>query len=378
MDNKINNLSNKKIDKLGKYLRENNEHIEKQYYDSFFEWRNLHSKPLNEIYSFIQKALKAHHKKFKYKSSFRLKKINSVILKLQNQEKMNLSRMCDIAGCRFIFKNPKELKKAKQEIHKNLKGDSIFELKSIKDYTEKPKKSGYRSLHFIIKKGNFSVEIQLRTEKQHSWATAVEIVDLFEKDTMKAGKPKNDNIYNFFKNASNQIYIKEYNQQQHKQALEEFNKLYKQSNIRNKLLKYSAAVNSIEEPLKNKKKQYIVVILKRFKYKKYKLFDKFDYSLKVETFDENKSAEAIMLYNDLEKNEGDNAVLIYSENVQELKNLYPNYYADAEYFLSEIDEIHSKNQTAYNYATQKCINFFKKVDNATALSEWHKYRKKIW
>jgi putative GTP pyrophosphokinase len=63
------------------------------------------------------------------------------------------------------------------------------------DYIAAPKETGYRSVHLIFKYRSQSskhrawnglrVEIQLRSRLQHAWATAVETVDTFTRQTLR-------------------------------------------------------------------------------------------------------------------------------------------------------------------------------------------------
>lgn len=96
--------------------------------------------------------------------------------------------MNDIAGCRVILPNLKEVNKLVGKLSK----DKTF--KKFRDYINTPRDSGYRSIHMIGKFLNpeydkyMNVELQIRTNIQHSWATAVEIVDLFTKDSIKTNQ----------------------------------------------------------------------------------------------------------------------------------------------------------------------------------------------
>ncbi len=99
--------------------------------------------------------------------------------------------MQDIGGCRVIMKSIRHVNKLKRELKK--RGDY-----QVKDYIAEPKEDGYRSVHLIGKfpgkeRGSqYSIEIQLRTAIQHSWATAVEIIDLFTKQSLKSNQGKQD------------------------------------------------------------------------------------------------------------------------------------------------------------------------------------------
>ena len=65
------------------------------------------------------------------------------------------------------------------------------------DYIKSPKPDGYRGVHLIVHPGFKNpkyapwnarrVEIQIRTQLQHTWATAVETVDMFYGQNLKIG-----------------------------------------------------------------------------------------------------------------------------------------------------------------------------------------------
>ena len=114
----------------------------------------------------------------------------------------------------------------------------MFELRN--DYIRNPKEDGYKSIHLIGKFKNSegelrSIELQIRTKVQHSWATAVEIVDLFTNQSLKSNSGKT--IWkDFFKHTSeqfalleNSLYLNssENNNLIFRDFLEEFKKLNK-------------------------------------------------------------------------------------------------------------------------------------------------------
>lgn len=111
--------------------------------------------------------------------SFRIKRIDSIIRKLQRLKgKVELKSMRDIAGCRCILRNDAEVFK----LMNALKDTSLILAQDPKIYMGKSKKkNGYGSIHMYVTlpeyKGLF-VEIQIRSNEQHDWATFVETVDV--------------------------------------------------------------------------------------------------------------------------------------------------------------------------------------------------------
>ena len=115
----------------------------------------------------------------------RFKRTPSIIKKLRNFSSMDLDRMQDIVGCRAIFTNKKKLEKIRRVL---IKRNMNFR---TKNYIDKPKNDGYRGVHLICTCDNlksnykFFLEVQLRRKIQHSWTTAIEIVDLFPNQQLK-------------------------------------------------------------------------------------------------------------------------------------------------------------------------------------------------
>ncbi|MBR5933491.1 MAG: hypothetical protein IK002_05830 [Treponema sp.] len=124
--------------------------------------------------------------------TYRVKRIESILSKLERQPTMQLSRCNDIAGCRCILKNEKKVFQYLNE----LKSSNVLEIVTKKesdgsskeyiyDYIMNPKKNGYKSIHVICKCLNKVIEIQIRDDSQHAWATLVEITDSIYRTKIK-------------------------------------------------------------------------------------------------------------------------------------------------------------------------------------------------
>jgi len=119
--------------------------------------------------------------------------------------------MQDIGGCRVVLTSRKKLMQTVRQLRKRQEFKNTHGKIRYKDYIKKPKDDGYRSYHLI---GEFpdstgktkNIEIQLRTEIQHYWATALEIVDLFTDQALKSNQ--GDEAWKiFFVNVSTQFSI---------------------------------------------------------------------------------------------------------------------------------------------------------------------------
>jgi putative GTP pyrophosphokinase len=117
--------------------------------------------------------------------------------KLEKNAGMNLARMQDIGGIRAIVTNMTEVRQLEQDYKK---GTRVFTVvKGGKDYINYLKKCGYRSIHQIFKyKNGFSIELQIRTQIQHAWATAVETMGKFLGHSLKSSEGPKEWL-NFFR-----------------------------------------------------------------------------------------------------------------------------------------------------------------------------------
>ena len=116
--------------------------------------------------------------------TYRLKRVSSIVQKIQRPNHNHLlNTLDDIGGCRVITKSIKDLRLIQKRIEDKIAGTSS-EITKTKDYIDSPKSSGYRSCHLLTKQGScerkYRVEIQLRTQLQHYWATALEVIDEIE------------------------------------------------------------------------------------------------------------------------------------------------------------------------------------------------------
>lgn len=77
--------------------------------------------------------------------------------------------MEDIAGCRAILPGgAAEVAGVLRRIRRN------WDVIRVDDYVARPKNTGYRALHIVVRRDDHLVEIQLRTPAQHEWAEAIE------------------------------------------------------------------------------------------------------------------------------------------------------------------------------------------------------------
>ncbi|MCI2957314.1 RelA/SpoT domain-containing protein [Agromyces atrinae] len=135
----------------------------------------------------------------------RLKRLPTIIDKLERHPRMNVTTMQDLGGCRVIFPTIAEV----EQLVDTLESSTRAQNKIVRKYDyigdePGPKASGYRGIHLVYEyqasQAEFRglrVELQIRTDLQHAWATAVETMDLFSGSEIKYDKA-DDAIRRFF------------------------------------------------------------------------------------------------------------------------------------------------------------------------------------
>jgi ppGpp synthetase/RelA/SpoT-type nucleotidyltranferase len=156
----------------------------------FENWQACHSHPMTWFYESLSQRAETLSRLTNV--VHRRKRLDAIIAKLKKYPNMQLTTMQDIAGCRAIVKEAHEIDALVATCKQQWLNHKLYD--DSDDYMACPQPTGYRGIHLIYKfqsddksfDGRF-VEVQFRSRWQHAWATAVEIVDLFQKQTLKAG-----------------------------------------------------------------------------------------------------------------------------------------------------------------------------------------------
>ena len=228
------------------------------------------------------------------------------------------------------------------------------------NYILEPKEDGYRCLHMVGKfdnefKEERKIEFQIRTKLQHSWATTLEIVDIFTGQNLKS----NDGLYDykkFFKDVSDQFQIienlegflendkarltREYltkiiqNQMLVKQCVDIKNFVDRgigTITLEKELKAYCESLNDLNKVLgaKSYKDGFVLI---RLNVQTGKIEDEFFKSAE-QTLASQRYSQYEKL---LSKDEKWIVALLSTNAIGGLKEAYPNYFADSEIFLSYI------------------------------------------
>lgn len=149
-------------------------------------WRKAHLKPLSAVSMWLRNpTLNATG----LSPAQRLKRRNTVLDKLISGRASDASTMQDLGGCRLIFPNITKLQNFRTYLEKESRArHRLLHEPNKYDYIQSPKRTGYRGVHYVYgydssiqinqELRGLKVEVQLRTDTQHAWATAVEIADL--------------------------------------------------------------------------------------------------------------------------------------------------------------------------------------------------------
>ncbi len=98
----------------------------------------------------------------------RLKRMPTILEKLQRQPSMDITRMQDIGGCRAVLPSTEQIGAVLERVAKHWPVERVY------NYVDDPKPSGYRAVHVSVVRDERLIEIQFRTPGQQSWAAAVE------------------------------------------------------------------------------------------------------------------------------------------------------------------------------------------------------------
>jgi ppGpp synthetase/RelA/SpoT-type nucleotidyltranferase len=311
-------------------------------YSIINNWRASHSYPLQIIKMALWRRAKGVDNNAIVAQ--RLKRLSSVSHKLQRNAHMKLSQMQDIGGCRAVLRTVGHVDHLvdvyEETVAKNPHGrpERIEEY----DYIEEPKPDGYRSVHFVYKYRTLSqqhlafdglrIEVQLRSQLQHAWATAVETVSTFTGQALKSNIGDAD-WKRFFALMGSAIAAREKRPlvpgtpENNSELTDELRTLALQLRIEAVLSGWSTAIQVAGDwP---KEAQVFLLIL-----------DSGRKTVQVKGFGKDEGLKADEEYLKVEKENTDNpdvqAVLVSVDSISALQSAYPNYYLDTSEFLAAV------------------------------------------
>lgn len=342
-------ISKKQISNAGKILLTSKSQDEiNEALELINVWRANHMRPLNAMKNAMIRTLDKN-KITPVLISQRLKRLVSIIYKLDLNENMSLGGMQDIGGYRVVLKDAKDLQKLKEILQK----DKRHNLLKMNDYVEKPKPSGYRSIHFVyiynskIEKYNgLRIELQIRTKLQHNWATAVETAGIITKTSLKSSQGP-DEWLEFFKIVSSLFAIKEnlpVLEEHASISVEDLMFCCERQTKKLKVIDILKALRISAKQLEDKKypgDYYIIHIDVKEKY------------VQIMSYNKNNLDKASEKYLEIEKTiqDTENAVVLVSANsIKSLQKAYPSYFLDTSEFISVLEKINENCKLLKNNA----------------------------
>lgn len=301
-------------------------------------WRASHAFPLNTIQTFLRTKAKIIDRNALVAQ--RLKRTPSIINKLYRFPTMQLDRMQDIGGCRAVVASGWHVKRLSNSI---VRSSTRHRLINEKDYINSPKQDGYRGIHLIYKYqgtkthvyNNLLIEIQLRTRMQHAWATAVEIMGVFLKQSLKSSRGPKEWL-DYFSLLSISFAETEGCSPNDKtrNELRDIRRKVKRETTRlgviNRLNSFSVTANHLEQSV-SRSDYYLLNFrpdkghIEIFRYKRDELADATNHYLELE-----KGISEIP--------EAD-VVLVAAESIEGIRIAYPNYFADSREFIRYLNSL---------------------------------------
>lgn len=305
------------------------------------QWRSSHLYPLGKV----RQTLKNRSRRVDKKALVvqRLKRLSSIENKLVRLTGSRLTGMQDIGGCRSILRKITDVQ-AVARLYRQARDSKRLDRSALifeKDYIDRPKETGYRGIHLVMRYQSLGldteawngkkVEVQLRTQLQHNWATAVESMSTFLSQSLKSHLG-DERWLRFFALASGIIAEDERTTPVPdvpvgpgllRQARDLWRDLNVDANIR------ACAVLAYPHFASQPAGSYYVLSM-----------DAEKRTTNVESFSENALLFATARYNQLESENARrpwmNVVLVRVDDVRELKTAYPNYWVDATDFSEYI------------------------------------------
>ncbi|HKF51612.1 MAG TPA: RelA/SpoT domain-containing protein [Candidatus Acidoferrales bacterium] len=302
-------------------------------------WRACHALPLNVI----QRALRGRAQRIEPKVivAQRLKRFSSIMNKLARESSMKLSQMQDLGGCRAILSNIA----AVNSLYDMYRIAPLLpEEGSLKcyDYVSNPKDDGYRGIHVVARYhprirsrapwDGYRIEIQLRTNLQHAFATAVETVTTFTRAPLKFGAGPAE-WRRFFSLMGSALATREQTPlvpgtpSDQVELIRELRAAAVTLRVRSRLQGWTDALQTLRsQHLKNSK--WLLLLL-----------DTSKNTVGVTGFQDRKEASRAIAEIEKSKRADIDAVLVWVSSIRRLRVAYPNYYADTKKFIDALDSV---------------------------------------
>lgn len=305
-------------------------------------WRVCHAYPINTFNSTLRVKVRNFEDPI---VAQRLKRLPTIINKLQRYPDMDLARMQDIGGVRAIVNSINEVRQLQAQYQDTNR--FTHELTREDDYISDPKPDGYRGVHLVYKYNNtlarnsaasaykgLLLELQLRTKLQHTWATAVETMGTFRGEALKSRQGSKQWLEFFALTSSAFAHVEEtpvLPQYANLTAQETFRQVAKaESSLRvlEHIKGIAVAANAIHT--KGAGGFYNLIIL-----------NPSDHTVQIKSY---RADQLLMASNDYAATEAEvtkgspvEPVLVSAGRLKSLRQAYPNYFLDVGDFVQKVE-----------------------------------------
>jgi ppGpp synthetase/RelA/SpoT-type nucleotidyltranferase len=303
-----------------------------QDFDVINTWRAAHRAVLNTFQAILRNRTRGQ----KIAVAQRHKRRSTIFDKLERLPGMRLARMDDVAGCRLIFDSVEALYAFRETLHAAHFGHELKNSIDKYDYIKRTKDTGYRGVHDVFAydvnsdhgkpyKG-LLIELQYRTNYQHAWATAVEVIGFITESQPKF--KKGDKRYEDAMSLASEIIARAYENGNashpdlsNSDLISTFLAAEKALGLLGMLRSLNAASKDVSE-----KKNVILI------------FGAGGDLEDLETISYRDATDALRALFQLEKERpGRDVVLVRAETSEEVRFAFKNYFSDAREFIELIE-----------------------------------------
>jgi len=301
-------------------------------------WRSSHSFPLNTFA--VRLRRKGREIDPDCLVAQRIKRLSSIVHKIKRFPTISLSQMQDIGGCRVVLTTCDDVRELVKVY--SVGSDIKHTLLRTDDYISNPQGSGYRGVHLIFKYysdknavyNDLKIEMQIRSQFMHAWATAVETVGTFQRQALKSSIGE-ERWLRFFALMGTAIAFQEGTAPvegtpgDSETLIAELCEVAEQLDVVTKLRAYGGALQYLEH---TKDADFYILVL--------------DPDAKATTiygYPRRALADAQARYLEIERglseHPGTDAVLVSVDSVVALQRAYPNYFLDTTVFIGLVEDV---------------------------------------
>jgi hypothetical protein len=303
-------------------------------------WRSSHGFPLNTFQVNLRRNARRVSPRFLLAQ--RIKRLAAIELKLERLHRWRLSQIQDIGGCRVVLPTVYHVNRLVEIYNQS---HSKHTLHHMDDYITTPRSSGYRGVHLIYQYksdrantrawDNLRIEIQLRSQVQHTWATAVETVGAFVGQALKSSEGE-DRWLRFFALMGSVLALREKTSPvpgtsaRMSDLRREIREINAELDVPGRLRGYTNALNvpSMMRAKRRGLRMFLMVLDTRAE------------TMHVRGFTMSERQEATDAYLAEERRiaslPGSQAVLVSVDSLAALQRAYPNYFADTRAFIRAV------------------------------------------